>query len=213
MMKKRVLFHSIALFFVISFFSSTLINLQAQEFSFRDVKETIIQDISMNDFLKLHKQGILETITNPQEEIDAEAVSIQIDYFLKQNGYSIDFLEEADLSAVDLSRVDLRFLNLKEANLEGCSLEKADLSYTNLKEANLTNAILIKANMSHSNIKEATVTDADFTGVIMVNADIHEAEGLTVKQLLTAKSLANTNLPSAIKEELEKQNPKLFKYP
>lgn len=212
-MKKRAPFHFLHPFLFISLYCFIFLPAQAQEPSFRDPKEILIHGINLNDFLKLHKQGLMVTIANPQVEVDSVSVSIQIDYFLKQEGFSSDFLKEADLSNADLSRADLRFLNLKEANLAGCNFEKADLSFTNLMEADLTGAVLAKANLTRSNIKEATVKDTDFSGAILTGADIHEAEGLTVKQLLTAKSLANTYLPPSFEEEIKKINPKLFKLP
>jgi len=187
--------------------------LPAQEQSLRDPKEVTIEDISLYDFLKLHKQGLMEAIPVSQIEIDSEAVSIQIDYFLKQEGYNIDFLKEVDLSSTDLSKADLRFLNLKEANLRGSDLSRADLRFVNLKEANLTGALLVKANLTRSNIKEANVKDADFSDAVLEGTNIQEAEGLTITQLLSVKSLVNSILPPSFKEKLIAANPKLFKIP
>jgi len=212
-MNTRMLTHTLRLFLLLLFSFCTIWSSPAQEQSLRDPKAIIIEDISLNDFLKLHKQGLLEAIPGSQVEIDSEVVSIQVDYFLKQEGYSIDFLKEVDLSNTDLSRADLRFLNLKEANLKGSDLTKADLSFVNLKEADLTGAVLIKADLTRSNIKEAIVKDADFSDAVLEGTDIHEAEGLTVNQLLSVKSLINAKLPPAFKEELIAVNPKLFKIP
>ena len=179
----------------------------------RDPKDIKIENITLDDFLKLHKQGLFEAIPSLNEEIDSVSVSVQVDYFLKQKGYGNDFLMEFDLSNADLSKMDLRFLSLKEANLTGSRLEKSDLSYVNLKEANLTNAVLIKANLSRANLKEAMVKNANFTGANLFMVDIHEAEGLTAAQLLSAKRLFKARLPSSLHDEVEKRNPKLFKGP
>jgi len=212
-MNTRMLIPTLRLFLLFLFSFCTICSLPAQEQSLRDPKAITIKDISLNDFLKLHKQGLMEAIPSSQVEIDSEVVSIQVDYFLKQEGYSIDFLKEVDLSNTDLSRADLRFLNLKEANLKGSDLTKADLSFVNLKEADLTGAVLVKADLTQSNIKEAIVKDADFSDAVLEGTDIHEAEGLTVNQLLSAKSLINAKLPPAFKKELIAANPKLFKIP
>lgn len=212
-MRKRLLTIGVHLFVLVLFFLTTSCLLSGQEQSLRDPKTVTIEDISLEDFLKLHKQGLLEAVPGVQAEVDSEVVCIQIDYFLKQEGYSIDFLKEVDLSNTDLSRVDLRFLNMKEANLKGSDLSKSDLSFVNLKEADLTGAFLVKANLSQSNIKEAIVKDADFTDAVLVGADIHEAEGLTIQQLLSAKSLVNALLPPSVKDEVIAANPKLFKVP
>lgn len=212
-MTSRLLTPNAHLFLLILFLFTSLFSLPAQEQPLRDPKTITIEDISLDDFLKLHKQGLMEAIPSTQVEVDSEVVAIQVDYFLKQEGYSIDFLKEADLSKADLYKADLRFLNLKEANLKGSDLTKANLSFTNLKEADLTGALLVKADLNRSNLKEALVTDADFSDAILEGADIHEAEGLTVKQLLSAKSLINTSLPPSYKKELIAANPKLFKNP
>lgn len=201
------------LFLFIVLLFSTIHVLTAQGQSLRDPKSITVEDISLDDFLKLHKQALMEAIPSAQVEVDSEVVAIQIDYFLKQEGYSIDFLKEADLSNTDLSRVDLRFLNMKEAILKGSDLSKADLSFTNLKEADLTGALLVKADLKRSNLKEARVKDADFSGAVLEGADMHEAEGLTVKQLLSVKSLINAFLPPSYKQEIIAANPKLFKIP
>ena len=169
------LFKPIQLLFFLVLFGGFIGSNYAQEKPLRDPKEVKIGDITLFNFLKLHKQGLLEAIPAPPAEIDSLSVSVQVDYFLKQKGYGNDFLYEEDLSKTDLSKTDLRFLCLKEANLTGCSFEKADLSYVNLKEANLTDAMLIKTNLTRSNIKEALVKNADFSGAILTNADIHEA--------------------------------------
>ena len=201
------------LFLFVLLLFSTIHVLPAQGQPLRDPKSITIEDISLDDFLKLHKQGLMEAIPSTQVEVDSEVVAIQIDYFLKQEGYSIDFLKEVDLSNTDLSRADLRFLNMKEAILKGSDLSKADLSFTNLKEADLTGALLVKADLKRSSLKEASVEEADFSHAILEGADMHEAEGLTVKQLLSAKSLINASLPPSYKQEIIAANPKLFKTP
>jgi uncharacterized protein YjbI with pentapeptide repeats len=212
-MGRKKLSYLIHLLLFFTLFCFLHVFIYAQEKSFRDPKDVQVENITLFDFLKLHKQGLLASLPSSDFEIDSTSMSVQIDYFLKQKGYGSDFLSEANLSNADLSKADLRFLSFKEANLTGCSFEKSDMSFTNLKEANLTDALLMKANLTRSNIKEATVKNADFTGAILHGADIHEAEGLTAAQLLSTKSLLNTKLPSTLKEEVKKTNPKLFKLP
>jgi uncharacterized protein YjbI with pentapeptide repeats len=211
-MKRKVLFDNVNRCFIILFLLC-IGSVFVQGQNLRDPKDVTIEDITLYDFFKMHKQALLEAIPSPAEEIDSVSVSVQIDYFLKQKGYGSDFLKEVDLSNVDLSKRDLRFLSLKEANLSGCTLEKADLSYVNLKEANLTGALLVKANLSRANLKEALVKNVNFSGANLYMADIHDAEGLTAAQLLSTKSLYKTWLPSALAEDVEKANPKLFKVP
>lgn len=212
-MARKRLFKPIQFIIFLLLFGGFIGSNYAQDKTLRDPKEVQFGDITLFDFLKLHKQGLLEALPTPPAEIDSVSISVQVDYFLKQKGYGNDFLYEADLSNIDLSKTDLRFLCFKEANFTGCSFEKADLSYVNLKEAVLTDAILIKANFTRSNLKEAFVKNADFSGAILINADIHEAEGLTAAQLLSTKCLVNTRLPSDLEEEVRKANPKLFKFP
>lgn len=232
-MEKKSHFRFLYLFFL---FSVTLLftnQLTAYSQVLRDPKEVQTGQITLEAFLKIHQKVIYNAIAESYGNDNPEVIILQVDYYHKQQGYNRDFLREADLSDTDLRKADLRYLNLKETLFNGSDLSKSDLRWTelqeatladanltnarilncNLKEADLSGTILKNADLSNSNMKEANVTDTDFTGATLTGVDISEAEGLTVKQLLTTKNLSQTTLTPVHFNEVFKKNPALFKVP
>ncbi len=65
-------------------------------------------------------------------------------------------VEKIDLSKLDFTRADLRFLNL-----EGANLKRANLTHARLEGANLTNADLTRAELLGTDF-----TNADIRGVL-----------------------------------------------
>lgn len=230
-MVKSISLRQCCLFLVLMGITFPLHLLHAQDKSLRDPKEVTINNLSLDGFLKANQTSIIQALGDMVDEFDLEAIILQVDYHLKQEGYHRDFLREEDLSHIDLSKSDLRFLNLDETNFTGCNLAKANLSWSilsesimvetdltgaklldcDLKEANLTRAKLVKADLTRSNLKEVTIEATDFSGAVLISVDMSEAEGLTPGQLLNAKSLYNTKLQPSVEEEIRSQKPKLFK--
>ncbi|MEV6179962.1 pentapeptide repeat-containing protein [Streptomyces sp. NPDC052015] len=101
----------------------------------------------------------------------------------------------ADLPGADLSNADLRGADLRGADLFGAFLFGADLRGADLRGADLT-----EANLADAELTSADLTDADLTG-----ADLHEtdliAEGVTVKQVLSAHVRASTELPPSLAKD------------
>ena len=62
-----------------------------------------------------------------------------------------------------------------------------------------------------ANLKEATIKNANFSNSNLAGADIHEAMGLSLKQLLTCNSLYKTKLPEDLLKLIEKEMPELIK--
>ncbi|KWN94498.1 DUF2169 domain-containing protein [Burkholderia ubonensis] len=67
-------------------------------------------------------------------------------------------LEGADLTGVDLSR-----MNLRGARLSGAMLENADLSDADLTGAALNHAVLVRANLSRTTFRNADLTGANLS--------------------------------------------------
>ena len=87
----------------------------------------------------------------------------------KKGGEKADLSCE-DLSYVDFSNSDLRYVILEGANLIGANLTYADLTSTNLESANLTyvdltGAYLTNAKLSYANLTCAKLTNANLTDV------------------------------------------------
>jgi len=89
-------------------------------------------------------------------------------------------LAGADLSKADLRGVDLCRANLLEADLSGADLRGADLRRANLREADLKGADLGKAQLYRANLNRATLTgcnlaEADLSRGFLKLADLRGA--------------------------------------
>jgi uncharacterized protein YjbI with pentapeptide repeats len=110
------------------------------------------------------------------------------------------YLSDADLSGAELIDADLSFASISGANMSGTYLNRANLSETDcidadlrgadLSEANLSGAFLRDANLRETYLIETDLSDSDLSG-----ANLRDARGVTVKQLLQAKTLADTTMP------------------
>ena len=92
-------------------------------------------------------------------------------------------LTKATLGAVKLIGADLQSANLHSANLIGANLSDANLTKANLTETNLANASLHGATIEGANLTDAYFNKANLTGAILRNV-----QGLTQKQLNSAKA-------------------------
>ena len=184
-------------------------------FSFSESSQRKVSDIKVGNYsleyiLKVHADG-LQKMKLSNNTISIDLIKEKLNTYLKKNNMNIDYLKEADLSNADLKKLDFSYLNLKEANLVDSDLKNSNLEGSNLKEANLSNTNLTNTNLKGTNLKEATVKNARFLNADLTNADIHEAQGLSIKQLLSCKSLLNTKLPEDLFKSIEKQMPALLK--
>ncbi|HTJ80879.1 MAG TPA: pentapeptide repeat-containing protein, partial [Polyangiaceae bacterium] len=85
------------------------------------------------------------------------------------------FLESADLSGANLSGARLKDVVLSRANLAGANLSGADLT-----RANLGRAKLVKADLSSANLTEAILDSCDLTGATLSRATMDKAQTLEI---------------------------------
>jgi uncharacterized protein YjbI with pentapeptide repeats len=98
-------------------------------------------------------------------------------------------LSGADLSGAYLSGVNLFGTNLRETNLDGTNLRAADLRGADLSGASLGGADLSGANLS----------GADLRGANLIGADLIMAQGWTIDQFNSAKTLEGATMPDGVK--------------
>ncbi len=152
-------------------------------------------------------------------------------------------LTKTNLSYINLTGANLNSANITNSNLVQCNLTNARMNQTNfsgsnlnqaklqksyasganfddtfLMKANLSGAFLIKASfenafLTEANLKGAFVMGVNFTNATLYKADLREVEGLTVEQLLTAKSLYCTQLDESLMQELQELNAALLESP
>lgn len=111
-----------------------------------------------------------------------------------------------DLSGMDLSGGNMRGADLSKANLRGANLEKADLSIANLAEADLTSAKLAKATIRGTNFQGAKIgkkgtkeeTKLDREAFVVWQAVNERLDGLNLSRLnLLGVNLNNASLIKA----------------
>ena len=149
-------------------------------------------------------------------------------------------LAKTNLSYVNLSGANLNSANITNSNLEHSNLENARMNQTNFEHSNLNraqlqksyasgatfdNTFLMAADLSGSflikaSFKNAFLTEANLRGAFMMGvdlenatlykADLREAEGLTIEQLLQAKSLHQALLDEPLMVEIMERNADLL---
>ena len=83
--------------------------------------------------------------------------------------------EWPDLSCLDLSGLDLRYMNLSGADFTGSSLASADLRYSDLSGAQFIRANLRRARLSVTNLRDANFHGADLGGATLRYTDLSSA--------------------------------------
>ena len=149
-------------------------------------------------------------------------------------------LAKTNLSYVNLTGANLNSANVNSSNLEHSTLENARMNQTNfvrsnlnraklqksfasganfdntfLMAADLSGAFLIKASFKNAFLTEANLRGAFMMGVDLKNAtlykaDLRDAEGLTVEQLLQAKSLHQALIDEPLMAEIRKLDARLL---
>ena len=154
--------------------------IQAQELAeadtLRQPSDVPINGRSLSDFLAAHSQSVTELLSGNADPENREDFEKQLERKLRQRNFARNWIKEEDLSGINLSGRDLRFINLKEATLVGTSFEKSNLRGANLKEANLTRANLRSARLQKANLKEATLREADLTHANLEGANLKEID-------------------------------------
>ncbi|MEM8965715.1 MAG: pentapeptide repeat-containing protein [Bacteroidota bacterium] len=150
------------------------------------------------------------------------------------------YLARTNLNGVILKESNLNTANVTHSNLIQCNLENARMNQTNFQDSNLnqanlsrsyasgaifTNTFLIKSNFEGSflikaDFENALLTEANLRGSVLMGAnlknanllkaDLRGAEGLTVEQLLEAKTLQNALLDDQLYQQIMERSPKLI---
>lgn len=76
------------------------------------------------------------------------------------------FIDQVDLSDLDLRRIDLSYQNLSGAIFSGCNLHDADLGYCDLSYANFTGCDITGASFRNSNLHFT-----DFNGAFIMDGN------------------------------------------
>ncbi|MFK0114022.1 pentapeptide repeat-containing protein [Streptomyces sp. NPDC091217] len=102
-------------------------------------------------------------------------------------------LDDGNLRRFRLREAHLEHADLRRVHLEGAGLQGAYLQGAHLREGHLENA-----DLSGARLRGARLVDARLHGTTLYGADLTEAIGVTVEQILTARIDGTTSLPSEI---------------
>ena len=114
---------------------------------------------------------------------------------LIEKGQKVIDLSRADLRGVNLVSDNLRGVDLREANLRGARLCGVDLSIANLSGAMLYNADLQLARLIDADLTDATLAKANFGGADLRGADLSRADLLDAD--LSRAKLSGADLSEA----------------
>ena len=89
----------------------------------------------------------------------------------QEEGYTLN-LRGTCLQAVDLSHLDLGFVNLWRSRLEGSDLSGANLEFADLRGAKLESADLSKANLKRAFLREARLEGANLREARLAEANL-----------------------------------------
>jgi len=140
------------------------------------------------------------------------------------NHLSAAQLSDLDLRKIDLSKANLRGANLSRANLYSATLKGADLSYATLYRVNVINANMKEVKAKNSDFKEAMFNNTNLTGSRFNGADMSDVfffktdmagvkikettlhganlvqvKNLSQQQLVEAKGNWQTTVPNTLK--------------
>lgn len=108
-----------------------------------------------------------------------------------QADLSKEDLRGVNLSGVNLSKADLSGVNLSGANLRGANLSRATLSDAILSDTNLISANLSEAILTDTNLNKANLWDANLNGTSLYFTDLREAD-------LSGANLKGVELPAGM---------------
>lgn len=124
-------------------------------------------------------------------------------------------LVEINLESSRLNQTNFENSNLNSANLKGAYASGSNFQDAYLIKTVMENAFLIKTNFRNAYLMEANLSNsylmgADFRNANLYKADLRQAKGLTVEQLVEAKSLYLAEMDPELLEEIRLQAPQLI---
>lgn len=121
-------------------------------------------------------------------------------------------LIETNLEGTRLNQANFENSNMNQSCMRGAYASGANFKDAFLIKAELQGALLIKANFNNAYLMEADLKNsylmgADFENASLYKADLRGAKGLTVEQLLKAKTLYLARLDKDLEDQLSQSEP------
>nr|WKN35334.1 pentapeptide repeat-containing protein [Tunicatimonas sp. TK19036] len=145
-----------------------------------------------------------------------------VNCYLKRTNLSHIMLKGSNLNSANITHSNLIQCNLENARMnqtdfQGSNLNQANLARSYASGANFSDTFLIKSNLEGSflikaNFENALLTETNLKGTVMMGtnlknanlykADLRGAEGLTIEQLLEAKTIQQAKLDEHLQQQL-----------
>lgn len=124
-------------------------------------------------------------------------------------------LIESNLENARLNQTNFENGNLNQVNMRGAYANGANFKDAFLIKAQLQSAFLIKANFNNAYLMEADLQDsylmgADFENASLYKADLRGTRGLTIDQLIKAKTLYLAKFDEELQCQLRELVPELI---
>lgn len=124
------------------------------------------------------------------------------------------FLIETNLENTRLNQTNLENSNLNQANLKSAYANGANFKDAYLIKAQLEGAFLIKTNfrnafLMEANLRNCYLTGADFENASLYKADLRGVKGITMEQLVKAKTLYLAKFDEEILDQIKTNVPEL----
>src|ERR1700712_11772 len=133
---------------------------------------------------------------------------------LNSANFSNAFLIETNLQNTRMNQTNFENANLNQADLKNAYASGANFKDAFLIKAQFENSFLIKTNFKNAflmeaNLQNSYVMGADFENASLYKADLRGAKGLTIEQLMKAKTLYLAKFDDDIQELVRTTVPEL----
>jgi len=123
-------------------------------------------------------------------------------------------MQEANLQSARLNQTKFENCNINKGNFRNAYANGAIFKDTNLIKSDFENAFLIKANFNNAflmeaNLQGAYLSGADFTDANLYKTDLRKTKGLTIEQLMKAKTLYLAKFDEELERMIEVNYPEL----
>ncbi|NJN65991.1 MAG: pentapeptide repeat-containing protein [Chloroflexaceae bacterium] len=112
----------------------------------------------------LEQAGVWRSLTDRYAADDGDAPQVWQPILGRRLNLSRRDLRGVDLKHISLRGADLTYADLTARDLEGADLREADLRHANLSETSLCRANLSGADLRHANLYGADLRSADLSG-------------------------------------------------
>lgn len=121
---------------------------------------------------------------------------------------------ECDLAGARLNQTNLENSNLNQVNLAGAYASGANFKDAYLIKAQMDKAFLIKSNFKNAFLMEAQLSGsylmgANFENASLYKADLRGVKGLTIEQLMQAKTVYMAKFDKEVLEMIQSRAPEL----